>query len=293
MKGTFFLCCLLIVVLARNEFIPDLELRESLKTQQYEDPLPWEYLKPEDLPATWDWRNVNGKNYLSTTRNQHIPQYCGSCWAHAATSSVADRINILRGGAWPSAYLSVQNVVDCAKAGSCHGGDHVLVYRYAHDTGLVDETCNNYQAKDQECSPFNVCGTCSPTSCVTIQSPQRYKVGDFGVIPSGAVNSIKAEIYARGPISCAVDATPGLDAFQGGHVYEEYVDSPITNHVVSLVGWGQGVNGTEYWIIRNSWGTAWGEDGFFRLWAGRPNYNLGIETECSFAVPLPPNNKLQ
>lgn len=101
-------------------------------------PRPHEYLDVKDLPASWDWRNINGTNFVSWSRNQHIPTYCGSCWAHGPTSSIADRINIVRKRAWPDMTLSPQVIVNCQAGGSCNGGNPGEVYVFAHKNGIPE-----------------------------------------------------------------------------------------------------------------------------------------------------------
>jgi len=102
----------------------------------------WADFDYSTLPANWDWRNVNGTNFLSWNKNQHIPEYCGSCWAQGSTSSIADRFNILlKDQLTTPVALDAQVMIGCAGGGDCNGGDPSLVFEYGYNDGIPDSSC--------------------------------------------------------------------------------------------------------------------------------------------------------
>jgi cathepsin X len=250
------------------------------------------------LPTDWDWRNVSGTNLVTSNLNQHLPIYCGSCWAHGALSSVADRIKIARRGAWPDVVLSVQAVLNCGQsAGTCDGGDDAAVYDYMASAGVPDMTCQAYAATDFACAADGsaVCKTCPPggVPCEVIRAaPARtdrgggaytnWKVGAHNGVSGEA--AMMAEIYARGPISCGIDAGP-IENYTSG-IFMDTGDTAI-DHIISVAGWGVDAGtGVKFWHVRNSWGTPWGERGWLRLQRGVNA--LGVESACNWAVPIMP-----
>jgi len=97
------------------------------------------------------------------------------------------------------------------------------------------------------------------------------------------------EIFQRGPIACGVVANQALLDYKGGIFHWDQPTTPSDiDHDISVVGYGVGTTGKEagvkYWLVRNSWGSAWGEDGFFRVVRG--SNNIQIEYDCAWATPL-------
>ena len=243
-------------------------------------------LKDVDVPDSWLWNDVRGANLLTTIRQQHIPQYCGSCWAQAAASSLSDRIKIARSGQWPEINIAPQVLISCEMDDDgCHGGYALNAYKYMAENEITDETCSNYFARGhdngQVCSAMIQCRNCNPGEACFVPDQYRvYQVDQYGEVPQGE-EAMKQEIYQRGPIACGVAVPQSLDDYTGGIYCDDTGDKEIV-HDISVVGYGE-EDGQKYWLVRNSWGTHWGEEGFFRVCRGVNN--IAIESDCSWATP--------
>jgi cathepsin X len=240
----------------------------------------------DSVPDEVMWNNVNGTNYLTLIKNQHLPQYCGSCWAQCVASSLSDRIKIMKKGAWPDVNIAPQVFVSCSTADNgCHGGDMINAFKYGHENELTDETCSIYHGRGLDngysCSPVAICRNCNQhDDCFIPDEYNVFKVAKYGNV-SGEKN-IMAEIAKNGPVACAIDATDELYLNYTGGIFEDKTGASELNHGISVVGFGV-EDGVKYWHVRNSWGETWGEKGFFRVVRGINN--IGIESDCSFGIP--------
>jgi len=247
---------------------------------------PYMNMRKQDIPSSVDWRNVNGQNLVTKDLNQHIPVYCGSCWAHGTMSSLADRIKILRKGAWPEYHMAIQYILNCGTdvAGSCDGGSPTGAFQFVQENGVPIDTCLQYDALDDACSAINTCRTCvgppGSGTCSAVANFTSFYVDEYDSI--SGVDNIMAEIATRGPVAAGIDATV-LETYTGGYIINVTQPANI-NHVIEIVGYGtDAASGMDYWICRNSWGQYWGEQGWFRIVRGQDA--LGIEDMVSWATP--------
>ncbi len=239
----------------------------------------------DDLPEQFIWNDVEGVNYLTNLRNQHVPQYCGSCWAHAATSALSDRIKIARKAAWPDINIAPQVLISCSGDDGCHGGEAYNAFEWMNKNEITDETCSIYRARGHDnghgCSAMAVCENCMPGDPCFV--PDEYLI--YGTEEYGKVSGEQAmmqEIYQRGPIACGVAVPDAMENYTSG-VFEDKTGDVEIVHDISVVGYGVDTDGTKYWTVRNSWGTHYGEDGFIRVIRGVNN--IAIETDCAWATP--------
>ena len=272
------------------------------------------------IPASFDWRNVDGRSLVTADVNQHIPTYCGSCWIHGTIAALNDRIKVARDGQFPDIMLSRQVAMNCVHAlddpekkkppAGCHGGDAWAIHSHMVHSPLPDETCQPYEAKNGVCDPSGQCRNCfhpdtvanpatphvdyTSKGCFAVAPGVMYGVKEYGGLSGEA--EMQREIHARGPIVCsfAADATFMMDyqarLVEGVYVDPTYFGAAAANHTraevdhdIEVTGWGVTPGGLPYWVARNSWGTYWGERGWFKVLRGANH--LFIEDDCAWAVP--------
>ncbi|KAL0249121.1 hypothetical protein GEMRC1_004354 [Eukaryota sp. GEM-RC1] len=222
-----------LCVAYRNEVIPD-DVPPMILTTP-----PSAFIKSSDLPTNFDWSNVNGQNYLTVTRNQHIPQYCGSCWAHGSMVALFDRVRIQQGPLSTHITPSIQQIISCSKqyAGSCHGGSPGRLYQWLTKNYAVEESCFAYEATNDNWAGcrFGSCWDCrfnlqKPKSeCYEVKNFTKYSVEEFGYI-SGEEQYMK-EIFSRGPIAVGICANEDLEAFRGDGIFKDNTGQKCINHM--------------------------------------------------------------
>jgi C1A family cysteine protease len=204
------------------------------------------------VPASLDWRNYDGYDYVTPVRDQGN---CGSCWAFATTAALESNDLLVNGiGALD---LSEQVMVSCGldgrrDAGSCSGGYIDRASDYIRDTGLPPESYYPYTATNGSCSSAetgwqNVTSRISSWQWVTTTSP--------------TVDAIKNALNTYGPLVTTMDVYSDFYYYSGG-IYQYTSGSYQGGHAILIVGYD---DAGQYFIVKNSWGGSWGESGYFRI----------------------------
>lgn len=212
----------------------------------------------KDLPKEVDWRS---KNVVNPVKNQG---QCGSCWAFSAVGALESAWAIKTGKLYS---LSEQQLVDCSGSygnQGCNGGLMDDAFQYAEKNAMCSEQDYSYTAQD---------GTCK-SSCKGL-----VKVQSYVDIPSGNEDALQVAVVKQ-PVSIALEADQSGFQFYSGGVFDGECGTNL-DHGVVLEGYGS-EDGKDYWLVRNSWGSSWGDGGYIKLIRGRNQ--CGLANSASYPV---------
>jgi C1A family cysteine protease len=201
----------------------------------------------ESLPGAFDWHELGACTPIKDQLG------CAACWAFAAVGAVESAVLINDG---VIEDFSEQWLISCTDAGNCSGGRYSEAFNY-FIPGWASDDCGNAGAvMEADCPYLAQNSSCAcPFEHHYVLNSWYYTGDDIG--------SIKEAIYNLGPVCTTVYVNTAFQAYTGG-VFNACEDKNI-NHSVVLVGWDdtQGTNGV--WILKNSWGDEWGEDGYMKI----------------------------
>jgi PKD repeat protein len=247
-----------------------------------------DFITAKSLPTTFDWRDYNGHTYIGDARDQGS---CGSCYSFGAAAAAEGTYNYATGNYdsntadFSEAYIAFclsQISPYSSHFDGCNGADYEYYELQALvDIGICDESYFPYvDATNQSC----------PSAAT---NAPKTKFESWNRVASSDVDAIKTAIMTYGVVDAAVYVTTSFSNYSGG-VWSDNNNScsngayTTTNHAIALVGWGYDSSEGDYWILRNSWGTSWGENGYMRIAVNSAAVDCAVCYMVYDNVPQPP-----
>lgn len=253
--------------------LTDLELK-ALRGKQYSPgynggaPFPYTNHRSmaNDLPSTLDWRLYGA---VTPVKDQSV---CGSCWSFGTTGTIEGAYFLKYGH---QVRLSQQALIDCSWGygnNGCDGGEDFRSYQWMLKHGGIplEDEYGGYLGQDGYCHIDNVTLTAKITGYVNVTS--------------GDPDALKVAVAKHGPVSVAIDASRKTFSFySNGIYYDPECGNKLEqlDHAVLLVGYGT-INGSPYWLVKNSWSNYWGNDGYILM--SQKDNNCGVETDPTYVT---------
>jgi cathepsin C len=246
-----------------------------------------------EVPATFDWSDVNGMDYTEPVMDQGD---CGSCYDASTMRMLSARHKITQNDTEALPW-SINFPLFCAEFNQgCKGGFGFLTNKWSEEIGLLPATCMRY----------NTAGSCKLECDLDkdLKGQKRYRAANhryvssfYGNFSTNNAAAIKEELYRNGPVVLSFEPSEDFMFYSGGIfnstreedkkglVFHVDYDQEWTrvDHAVVAVGYGE-ENGQKYWKIMNSWGTDWGEDGYFRMAMGHDESGVESGAEAADVV---------